>query len=226
MCSVNYTAIAGECFHFSEDKQTYDRAQEACKGWGDLLAAPRDVQAFMKYIANMTYTFQYYFVDGRKDSHWHWRMENEDKTLLNVSVISTSGNCLGILPGRDQFYRHGCSDWDTKYICQKPMGNYEANANGKKYAAICNDHSTLYIFGTICLILMLLVAILSLYIHRKRKLLQNKVLDSAATTDPLCIKPTRHDSENSLYGQTLPKGGNLPQRHDSENSLYGQSLQK
>ncbi|CAL4166300.1 unnamed protein product, partial [Meganyctiphanes norvegica] len=214
MCSLGYIKIAEDCFHFSEDHLSWDEAQASCKKRGDQLAVLGDAEAFMKYITNMTTLKQFYFVGGRKDLQGgHWKWEGGNQTISDVNFATMGGNCLCIWPSVDKFHSKKCSHF-TKYLCQRPSENYYATTDFT------------YIIVVICIIIMLLIAAISIYIYRKRNQLQNKELDSKVTTGPSEMRlPTRHDSENSLYGQTLSKEGNLSGRHDSENSLYEQSPQ-
>ena len=76
-----------------------------------------------------------------------------------------------------------------------------------------------YIIGILIVILVLLVVALGIYLYKKK----NTHHVSKTSSDHFSGRPTRHDSENSLYGQSFPMKSHLSGRHDSENSLYGQT---
>ncbi|CAL4140688.1 unnamed protein product, partial [Meganyctiphanes norvegica] len=213
MCLGDYIDIVGECFHFSEDELSWDKAQAACKKRGDQLAVPGDVDAFLSDIAKFNRS-GFSFVGGRKDPRGLWKWINGNHVPLNPYWMSNQPHngdnmdCLGIRFEVTKLTNQRCSVLKEKYICQKLTESFDY---------------TIYVVCFIVLFLLFLAFTISIYIYRRRKQSQSILIDSTATTNPSFERqPTRHESENSLYGQSVPMGEiRISGRHDSENSIYG-----
>ncbi|CAL4067018.1 unnamed protein product, partial [Meganyctiphanes norvegica] len=213
MCPGDYLAIAGEYFHFSEDTLSWEEAQAACKGCGDKLAVPRYIDVFLSETVKKQLNGDF-FVGGRKDTHGIWKGTNGNplhQYWINGKPLDGEHiDCLGIRLHVQKYFNQKCSIITNKYICQKSTENFDI---------------TIYVVCFIIFFIVLLAVVIGIYTYKKRKQSQSKVLDSTTITNPsFGSQPTRHDSENSLYGQTLPTEVKLSGRHDSENSLYGQSV--
>ncbi|CAL4183564.1 unnamed protein product [Meganyctiphanes norvegica] len=170
---------------------------------------------------------------------WKWvnksNITMDDEFWVDRSPCEYSNDngthCLAIFANVAKFRGKPCEN-SHSYICQRlnksMLSNHLLNHHGigntlEPIATYYGQYNLYYIIGAILLVLGLLALTLIIYVCRKRKQSQAKIKESKYIADPSVNQPTRHDSENSLYGQACSTGSNLSARHDSENSLYGQT---